>query len=393
MRENVITTRAGRAGAKSRAAVSVQRPAPRRSKPAAQKPARQKSFAWKSALSYVPLVLKFVLAVSLGVLAFIGYRTAVSAAFFKVRTVDVDGATRASREEIRAAVLRLSNAGVWQSDLEAIRGELKSLPWVRDAVVTRVLPSGLRVRVTEREPRLIARNRDGRLVWADDDGVMLGNAVPGDEDFFIRGLDQSTTDDARRENRERMAVALELKGDWEKAGLSKRVSEIDLADLRDVRVHLAGADSGVQVSIITQDDSKRFDPADDARRLQDYSKRFRDALRALDQQGRVRGSQCVSYIVMSPNRSPVFGYHPCAAGEAAAGDETTQGEDADAPTSSAASASSATAVKSADPARGAAASAASKTGKKAAESAPKPYVKKTDVTNANEAALRPRRVN
>ena len=110
-------------------------------------------------------------------LAFLGYRTAVSASFFKVKTVDVDGATRASREEIRAAVLRLSNAGVWQADLEVIAKELSELPWVRDAVVTRVLPDGLRVRVTEREPRVIARNASGRLVWVDDDGVLLGAAI------------------------------------------------------------------------------------------------------------------------------------------------------------------------------------------------------------------------
>ncbi|HZT59412.1 MAG TPA: hypothetical protein VFA21_12450, partial [Pyrinomonadaceae bacterium] len=85
MRENVITSRAGRVGAKGRAGVAVQRPAPRRSKPAAQAKPRQKSFEWKTALRYVPLVLKLTLAVSLGVLAFVGYRAAVSASFFKVR--------------------------------------------------------------------------------------------------------------------------------------------------------------------------------------------------------------------------------------------------------------------------------------------------------------------
>lgn len=318
MREQVITPRGGRVGSKGRGGVSVQRPTSRRAKPAQASGSRQKSFEWKAALPYVPLALKVLLAVSLGVLAFVGYRNAVAASFFKVRSVDVYGAHHASREEIRASVLRLSQAGVWKADLEAISGELKSLPWVRDAVVTRVLPAGLRVRVTEREPRVIMRNREGRLVWADDEGVQLGVAVPGDEDFFFRGLDEATTETARRENRERMAVGLELKADWERAGLSKRVSEVDLADLHDVRVHLAGVDSGIQVSLITQaDDSKRAATTDEARAPQDYSKRFRDALKALDQEGRANGSKCVSYIIMSPGRSPVFGYHPCGSGESA----------------------------------------------------------------------------
>ena len=129
MREQVISPRAGRVGAaaKGRAGVSVQRAAARR--PAAAKPARQRGFAWKSALLYVPAGLKLALAVCLGVLAFVGYRAAVSASFFKVRTVDVDGATRASREEIRSSVLRLSNAGAWQADLEAIAAELRALPF------------------------------------------------------------------------------------------------------------------------------------------------------------------------------------------------------------------------------------------------------------------------
>ena len=317
MREQVITPRGGRVGAKGRGGVSVQRPTTRRAKPALEKGSRQKSFEWKSALPYVPSALKVLLAVSLGVLAFVGYRNAVAASFFKVKSVDVYGARRASREEIRAAVLRLSQAGVWKADLEAISGELESLPWVRDAVVTRVLPAGLRVRVTEREPRVIMRNREGRLVWADDEGVQLGAAVPGDEDFFFRGLDEATTETARRENRERMAVGLELKADWERAGLSKRVSEVDLADLRDVRVHLAGVDSGIQVSLITQSDDAKRATTDEARAPQDYSKRFRDALKALDQEGRANGSKCVSYIIMSPGRSPVFGYHPCGSGESA----------------------------------------------------------------------------
>jgi cell division septal protein FtsQ len=299
VREQVIP-RTGKVGgaAKARAGVSVQRPSPRRARTGATKEKsapRQKSFAWKSALVYLPAVLKFSLAVCLGVLAFIGYRTAVSASFFKVRTVDVQGATRASREDIRAAVLRLSNAGVWQSDLSAITGELKSLPWVRDAVVSRVLPDGLRVRVTEREPRVIVRNREGRLVWADDDGVMLGTATPGDEDFLFRGLDEGNTEQVRRDNRARMSVALELKSDWTKLSLSKRVSEVDISDLRDVRVHLAGDDSGIQVVLGGQE----------------YTTRLRQALEKLDQLGRAQDGKCVTYVNVSSGRNATFGSRPC----------------------------------------------------------------------------------
>jgi hypothetical protein len=300
VREQVITPRAGRvgAGAKGRGAVSVQRPNNRKARPSAAKDSRQKSFEWKSALPYIPALLKTMLAVALGLLAYLGYRTAVSASFFKVKAVDVAGATRAPREEIRAAVLRLSNAGVWQADLDVIAKELRELPWVRDVVVTRVLPSGLRVRVTEREPRLIARTGGGRLVWVDDDAVQLGAATPGDEDFFVRGLEEGGGEQARRNNRARMEAASALKADWDKSGLSKRVSEIDLGDLEDVRVHLAGDDAGVQVVLGGQD----------------YVKRFRNALAKLDEKGRAQNGQCVSYINMTTGRSAILGLDRCPVG-------------------------------------------------------------------------------
>src|ERR1044072_5007453 len=114
--------------------------------------------------------------------------------------------------------MRLSNAGVWQADLEVIAKELKELPWVRNAVVTRVLPDGLRVRVTERGPRVISRTGDRRLVWLDDGGVVLGAASPGDEDFFIRGIDESRTFEAAKHNSERVNIARELSREWTQMG-------------------------------------------------------------------------------------------------------------------------------------------------------------------------------
>ena len=307
MREQVITPRAGRVAAKGRGGVSVQRPSGRRARPSAAKDSRQKSFEWKSALPYVPALLKVVLAVALGLLAYLGYRTAVSASFFKVKSVDVAGTSKASREDIRAAVLRLSNAGVWQADLEVIAKELKELPWVRDAVVTRVLPDGLRVRVTEREPRVISRTGGGRLVWVDDEGVVLGAASPGDEDFFVRGIDESRTPEAAKHNSARVNVARELSREWAQAGLSKRVSELNLEDLDDVRVQLAGQDAAVEVRLGKED----------------FGKRLRQALEVLDAQRATPRGPYITYVDVSQGKRAVIGtaptaqYRPDPEGEAA----------------------------------------------------------------------------
>jgi cell division septal protein FtsQ len=372
VREQVITQRTGRvaAGPKGRAGVAVQRPAPRRSKPAAQKTPRRKSFAWKSALVYVPLVLKLVLAVSLGVLAFVGYRNAVSASFFKVRTVDVEGTSRASREDIRAAVLRLSNAGAWQADLEAIAGELRQMPWVKEAVVTRVLPAGLRVRITEREPRVIARTNAGRLVWVDDDGVILGAASPGEQDFFVRGLAESRADEALKENRERVKAAVELARDWQQSGLSRRVSEVNLEDLRDVRVQLAGDDAAVEVRLGKED----------------FARRFRDALSVLDAQRQTPRGPFITYVDVSQGKRAVVGTGTTAHAPAGANAGAVEPKTADAP-------------RAAEPQH-----AAVRGEKKEDNKDVKPEEKKggnatlktdekKDASRVGDAALRPRRVN
>lgn len=297
MREQVVTPRAGRGGAASKVragGAAQQRTPPRRARASAA-PSRSKGVDWKKVLGYAPLAAKLVLAVTVGILVFAGYRAAAAATFFQVKEVDVEGTSHASREEIKAAVMQAASAGgVWRADLDTISREVGELPWVRTAVVSRVLPSGLRVRVTEREPRLIARTSKGRLVWVDDDGVALGAATPNDNDFLIRGLDENLTEAARHANRERMALALELKSDWERSQLSKRVSEADLSDLHDVRVHLAGEAAGIQVVLGAQD----------------YTNRFRQALEKLDEKGRVQNGESVSYVNMTTGRNAIFGFPP-----------------------------------------------------------------------------------
>jgi cell division septal protein FtsQ len=383
VREQVITPRAGRAGAasKGRGAAPAPRANTRRAGQASSKDSGQKGFAWKSALSYVPALLKAALAVSLGLLAYLGYRTAVSASFFKVKSVDVAGATRASREEIRASVLRLSNAGAWQADLEVIAKELKELPWVREAVVTRVLPDGLRVRVAEREPRVIARASSGRLVWVDDDGVLLGAASPDAEDFFVRGLDESRTPQAARQNRARVNMARELARDWAQAGLTGRVSELNLEDVGDVRVQLAGQDAAVEVRLGKED----------------FAKRFRQALEVLDAHRQTpRGPFIVGVDVAQGKRAIVstgttahYQPDPDAPAGATAEAAPAPAQTPDAPARAAnVSAQGANATGASRPARPAA-----KETKKAAERQPAKAVEaKPKAQPTAGAAVRPRRV-
>src|ERR1044072_7821426 len=159
---------------------------------------------FKSLLGYVPLALRIGAVAIIGLIAFVGYRAAASASFFQVRTIETRGLSRASTDEIKTPVRRdVSETGVWQADLPALSKHLERLPWVRTAVVTRVLPDGIRVRITEREPKAVVRNAGGRFIWVDDDAVYLGEMSSTDQmpAFFLRGWNEDNSKPAQDENR------------------------------------------------------------------------------------------------------------------------------------------------------------------------------------------------
>jgi cell division septal protein FtsQ len=254
MKEQVIASRGLRRSAAQPKGI-VQRPARRNGAPAAR------SFSPRALFGYLPAALKVGLAVLVLITLIVGYRVAASAALFQVRTIDVTGTTRTSAEEIEGLTRRaVARTGVWRADLSAISRELSRLPGVRRVVVSRVLPDRLRVRVTERVPVAIVRTAGGHFIWVDDEGIALGEMKPEDQmpAFFVRGWNEDGTEEARQENVERVQKYLELVREWNALGLSERVSEVTLVDVRDIRVQLAGTDSQIEVRLGSQDPGQRL---------------------------------------------------------------------------------------------------------------------------------------
>lgn len=258
MKEQVITPRAGRSAAsgKGRAGEIPQRPT--RRERGGVSASRAKTNGWRKVLAYLPLAGKITLAVIIGVLLFTGYRAAASASFFQARNVDVSGTSRASSDEIKAIVLSgVAQTGVWNADLNAITQKLKKIGWVKEAVVSRVLPDGLRVRVIERVPRAVVRMDAGKFVWVDEDAVTLGAASPADQ-IFMRGWDEAETDSAREQNRERVQKFLEMVRELEAQGISQRISEVNFGKLFDVRAQLTGNDSQIEIQLGREDLANRL---------------------------------------------------------------------------------------------------------------------------------------
>lgn len=286
MREQVIPQKVGnRTGlGKSRSGVG-QRPAKRA-------PAESIGARLRSLLGYVPTALRIAAIAIVCLLVVVVYRAAASASFFQIKKVETKGAMRASVQDIQAVVRRdVSETGVWRADLQAISQHLEKLPWVRNAIVTRVLPDGIRVRITERQPRAVVRTASGRFIWVDDDAVYLGEMAPMDQmpPFFLRGWNEE--ENGQAENKARVAKFLELQKEWEQQGISERVSEVNLMDLRDVRVQLAGDDSQIEVRLGSQEQGTRL----------------HKALTVLDAQRQTARGPLISYIDLSQGKRAIVG--------------------------------------------------------------------------------------
>jgi cell division protein FtsQ len=153
--------------------------------------------------------------------------------------VEVVGNRIVSREAVVQQFLRDRGHGVLRIPLNMRRSAVEELPWVESASVQRILPNRVRVGLTERTP--VAFVRIGReLALIDAHGVILDR--PKGEDFqfpIVTGLTENTPREERAKRMQRYQEFLK-DVDMVRSGSSDRVSEIDLADPRDLRVVMTG---------------------------------------------------------------------------------------------------------------------------------------------------------
>lgn len=303
-----MASRPARRGAPS--AKGAQRPVRRDGKESSR-------FSPRALLAYVPTAMKVAFGILVVIGLAIGYRAASSASLFQVRSVEVVGTSRTSAEEIEGLVRRaVSRTGVWRADLSALSAEIGRLPGVRRAVITRVLPDALRVRITERVPLAVIRNSAGHFVWVDEDGVTLGQMKSTDRmpPFFILGWNEDGTNEAREDNAERVKKYQEALREWQAVGLTDRVSEINLFDVRDVRAQLTGDDSQIEARVGAQD----------------LGNRLKTALEELDRYKQTPRGRSITYVDYQGDRV-VLGF---SSGGNIASDSNTSDQTAAAPTDS-----------------------------------------------------------
>lgn len=236
-------------------------------------------------MTVVPLFLILCILTCLGFLTFMGYRTVTASSFFDMKKIEVRGTSRVSREEIEKIVrIEMAKSSVWNANVDEIRTEIEKLAFVKSVAVSRILPDGVRVNVTERTPRAIVRLNSGDF-WVDDDALVLGKAEKNDlqDAYLLRGWDEAKSDKARKDNQERVRLFQKIKEDLQKAGIAERVTAINLTYLQDMQVTVE--DSGETVSVFLG--------------REDFGKRLRTALDKLAGRGKEIG------ILISHGSNPI----------------------------------------------------------------------------------------
>jgi cell division protein FtsQ len=116
----------------------------------------------------------FVAVTSLRILAFIAvavlavgiWKVLHDQRTFPLQVVQVEGTfQRLQRQDVQDMLLPLLETGFFVIDLEEVRNQLLSMPWVANASVKRVWPHKLVILITEQQP--IARWQDQQVLTAD----------------------------------------------------------------------------------------------------------------------------------------------------------------------------------------------------------------------------------
>jgi cell division protein FtsQ len=164
--------------------------------------------------------------------------------------IEVTGNHIVSREAVLQQFVRDRGRSVLRIPLDARRGALEEISWVESATVQRILPNRIRVQLTERTPIAFLRNGT-ELALIDPHGVILDRPRGEDLQFpIVTGLSENMP---REERGKRMQTYQEFMKDIDlvRSGSSDRVSEVDLANPKDLRAVMTGIASASDPQALT----------------------------------------------------------------------------------------------------------------------------------------------
>ena len=203
-----------------------------------------------------------LLCISLGSVVYVTLDFLLRSPKFDLAIREIRGLRNVPENQIlmKLRAVEEQNKNVISMDLDEIRRSLELIPWIRSAVVRRVLPDKLIIEVTERVPIAFARV-DHATFLVDDQGVLLesDSEYPHEFDFpVITGMEAGVEPEVLVRNKKRVTLFQKLIQalDGNGAGLSKDLSEVRLQDPGSLAVLLN--DDSVLVMLGAEQLDQRF---------------------------------------------------------------------------------------------------------------------------------------
>ena len=199
---------------------------------------------------------RVVYAAVLGVFVlYLGYRAAgfvMTSEVLTVTQITVAGSTNLSRDEVLSRLDGLRGRNMLLVSLEEWREKVLASPWVEDAAMRRVLPGTIDVVIVERQPMGIGRIGSA-LYLLDQHGEIIDEFGPRHAQFDLplidglaaaepAGTGDAAVDTARAALAIRLLTSLQQRPD-----LARRVSQVDVTDVRDAVVILKGETALIRV--------------------------------------------------------------------------------------------------------------------------------------------------
>lgn len=210
-------------------------PADKRFHRAHVKPRRKRSVlrrvVWPLA-KYGALVATAVVAIA------VGADSISEARVLSIDRIMVRGNNRMATEDLLSVLAPLRGESIVGTDLDAWRMRLQSLPWIRDAVLRRSLPSTLEVTVSEREPIGIGRGK-GRLFLVDEQGRIIDDYGPQYSDVDLPIVDGLALDGGPDDVRGGLAARV-IQALRSKPAIARRLSQVVVTDAHNAAVIVDG---------------------------------------------------------------------------------------------------------------------------------------------------------
>jgi cell division protein FtsQ len=149
----------------------------------------------------------------------------------KQESLTITGVRHASKVKVQRVFAGDFGHSIFSVPIEERRRRLLAIDWVEDASVLRIWPDRLSVQIHERRPVAFVFLRSGVLL-IDRQGVLLDPPSQAQFTFpVLSGVREAETDEQRRER-----VRAMLKVQEEFGYLAKDVSEVNVADLENIRI-------------------------------------------------------------------------------------------------------------------------------------------------------------